>query len=687
MRKRIGDTLVEVALAIGIFSMVAISVVAVVSGSSSGAQSSLETTVTREQIDAQAEALRFIHNSYIADVKSDAKDGDTSDTKKYTSLWRAMTSSAKNEDDLGENRLRAFLNPTTCKEIYDGDTLQNNHAFVVNTRKLGTIQNGSNSAEVIVKNKFSPPATYPRLVYNDTADTSSLADADLSATDTLSRVEGIYVIPVRDADSTTIITSDTVEHGSAYYDFYIMSCWYAGNSERPSTISTVVRLYDPDAITKSAQDQNYLISFYRNQGTTTRKNPTEVSPGDSISVPTGSEYSRSGYILIGWSTRRDITPQECERRSKADGEILCEYGKSYNLTLNAKCRMSSDSPKDYNNELAFYAVWKPDPYSLDIECYSGSNIVGGSHLDNVYAGKIEPIDCGTPTRANWSFTGWNISAPYSNESLSAWGVSTPQQSLTAGEKPDPNQNLYHLNLQATWEPNYLIKYETDSVQQVSSHNCIETRGDCKVSSDTPTKSGYLFGGWCTKKVAAGNTCSGDSINSGNTISYNTLKNNADSNNNVILYAIWGERNEEITILAEWTSNTDYDSYMQLSKPGGGYSRAIYSTRNINVSYNGRTYTILTAGFGDGRGSYNNQYYEKFVINTLGGKNYYYSIRKYPSGNIGNDITITVSGQYMGTKKFYSRNIKCSGNYWNVFAYKDGRIEERNTCSSSMEYGY
>ena len=80
MRKRIGDTLVEVALAIGIFSMVAISVVAVVSGSSSGAQSSLETTVTREQIDAQAEALRFIHNSYIADVKSDAKDGDTSDT-------------------------------------------------------------------------------------------------------------------------------------------------------------------------------------------------------------------------------------------------------------------------------------------------------------------------------------------------------------------------------------------------------------------------------------------------------------------------------------------------------------------------------------------------------------------------------------------------------------------------------
>ena len=52
MHKRVGDTLVEVTLAIGIFSMVAIAVVAVVSGSTSGAQSALETTVTREQIDA-----------------------------------------------------------------------------------------------------------------------------------------------------------------------------------------------------------------------------------------------------------------------------------------------------------------------------------------------------------------------------------------------------------------------------------------------------------------------------------------------------------------------------------------------------------------------------------------------------------------------------------------------------------
>ena len=59
-----GDTLIEVLLAVGIFSMIAISVVAVMSGGTSSAQTALETTLTREEIDAQAEALRYIHDSY-----------------------------------------------------------------------------------------------------------------------------------------------------------------------------------------------------------------------------------------------------------------------------------------------------------------------------------------------------------------------------------------------------------------------------------------------------------------------------------------------------------------------------------------------------------------------------------------------------------------------------------------------
>ena len=74
-----GDTLIEVTLAVGIFSMVAVAVVAVMSNGTAGAQTSLETTLTREQIDAQAEALRFIHSAYISDMEG--LDG------RYSKLW------------------------------------------------------------------------------------------------------------------------------------------------------------------------------------------------------------------------------------------------------------------------------------------------------------------------------------------------------------------------------------------------------------------------------------------------------------------------------------------------------------------------------------------------------------------------------------------------------------------------
>ena len=65
-KKHRGDTLVEVSLAIGIFSMVAIAAVSVINGSTNGAQSSLESTITREEIDGQAEALRFIQSAYVS---------------------------------------------------------------------------------------------------------------------------------------------------------------------------------------------------------------------------------------------------------------------------------------------------------------------------------------------------------------------------------------------------------------------------------------------------------------------------------------------------------------------------------------------------------------------------------------------------------------------------------------------
>ena len=45
-----GDTLIEVMLAVGIFSMVAVAVVAVMSGGTSSAQTALETTLGKTRL-------------------------------------------------------------------------------------------------------------------------------------------------------------------------------------------------------------------------------------------------------------------------------------------------------------------------------------------------------------------------------------------------------------------------------------------------------------------------------------------------------------------------------------------------------------------------------------------------------------------------------------------------------------
>ena len=65
-----GDTLIEVCIAIGIFSLVAIGVASVMSSGTAGSQTALETTITRKEIDAQGDALRFIHESYISGKNS-----------------------------------------------------------------------------------------------------------------------------------------------------------------------------------------------------------------------------------------------------------------------------------------------------------------------------------------------------------------------------------------------------------------------------------------------------------------------------------------------------------------------------------------------------------------------------------------------------------------------------------------
>lgn len=658
---RTGDTLIEVTLAVGIFSMVAIGIVAVMSGGTSSSQTALETTLAREEIDTQAEALRFIQSAYIAD-----KDSGTTGNNTYSKLWQDIASVAVTSVD-ADNSQFITGTPSTCAESYNNDFFKN-HAFIINPRQLSN----PSAAFISAKNanndgKFTTASTYPRLIFGNALDnnTSLTDNANLTTSD-LFHAEGIYVIAVQDINTTSITDADnsstTTDKYSAFYDFYIRTCWYGTGDETPSTIATVIRLYNPDTISTAAKATGVWVKFDGNGATKklTGKDPDSqfVELGKTISLPNGAGYyERYGYNYGGgWSLSRN--------------------GANITTTYTAPSILS------FNDEAIFYAVWKDKPYilnySIDPKGGSMSGVtVSPSNNTSAKANEKTCINLNkSPSRDHYAFLGFELG---DGTAVERSGNRYCFQNPAYPGSPESPADSTSVTLIAQWKPVYWVSYDTKSSWSIGSHNCTsDTR--CDISTSTPTRSGYEFKGWCTKDT------SDDTCPSGGT-TYQPGGYFKPSSVETRLHAMWKARNETITIYASWTSGNDYDSYLKLQKPDSNdYIDATYGTTNIPVTYNGQTYSLIT-GNGDGRGRHNGIYYEKFTINTLGGKNYYYSIHNWSSNYyIGNDITVTVSGPYLGTRTFKSTtNSSCY--YWNVFAYKDGQIVTRNTCSNDMQYGY
>ena len=234
--------------------MVAIAIVSVMSSGISGAQTALESTLTREEVDAQAEALRFIHSSYIASKSTNNKEAP------IVKLWKSITESAIDFEAKGwtseeaQERVTIFT-PTSCKSL-DNTTENefNANALIINTKLLGDDIGGS-----FIKfnsDQFKEATTYPHLIFGNSNSSNDDMTQDITAKSTstnLYRAEGIYILAVKDQNTTDVANNDPTEVSatkskSAFYDFYVRSCWYGTDAEEPSTISTVIRLYDPDAV-------------------------------------------------------------------------------------------------------------------------------------------------------------------------------------------------------------------------------------------------------------------------------------------------------------------------------------------------------------------------------------------------------------------------------------------------------
>lgn len=203
--RQAGDTLIEVLFAVTVFSFVMVGSLTIMNQGTATSQRSLEITLVRQQIDAQAEALRLMHDSYVAAYKPGITynltdgPGNTSPAEEW---YKMATSGAM------VNSASAFgATGITCP---DPPT----NAFIIDTNAL----------------RFETGATVTAVAVGDT-----FAQVLYDGSGVYERAAGIWVEGVRSNGAT----------GSEFIDFHIRGCWDAPGLSVPMTLATIVRLYEP----------------------------------------------------------------------------------------------------------------------------------------------------------------------------------------------------------------------------------------------------------------------------------------------------------------------------------------------------------------------------------------------------------------------------------------------------------
>ena len=184
-----GDTLVEVLLGVTIFSLVAVIALETMNRGMAIAQYSLETTLVRQQVDAQAEMLRYAH-----DMKNDT--------------WKKLVDN-NSESVSAVNGNEGNLGVEKCPDDFS-------------TKEFALAATPSLASKISILNN----------------------PGDYKATETYARVDSdtkkTYGISVRLVKPSTA----TGSRDSNKYDAYIKACWMPVGSKMPATIGTIVRLYD-----------------------------------------------------------------------------------------------------------------------------------------------------------------------------------------------------------------------------------------------------------------------------------------------------------------------------------------------------------------------------------------------------------------------------------------------------------
>lgn len=197
-----GDTLIEVLLAITVLSLVIVMAMSLMNQGTTASIRSLQITVVRQEIDNQAEALRYLNTAFVAAYSPEQPLVPGSAAAEYAGILSRIKDNQKVNEFNG--------NQPTCTEAPEG-------SFFMNVRNAKKVDR-SNSSMAVAE-------TYSQLVYPDHTPVGV-------------KSEGLWIEAVRSVEKTAGVDN-------SYTDFHIRACWYAPGVAMPMNIGTIVRLYDP----------------------------------------------------------------------------------------------------------------------------------------------------------------------------------------------------------------------------------------------------------------------------------------------------------------------------------------------------------------------------------------------------------------------------------------------------------
>lgn len=214
-RRETGDTIIEVMFAIAVFAMVAVGSLMIMNQGVATAQRSIEITFVRQQIQAQAEAIRFIHDSYITSYQQ----GGTVAPNTTAAEWPKMVDKSSNGHGVDAASDFSAVSGTTCPNKVPGT-----NPFIVNPRTARV----ESTPPVMTPPAAASLPPFSQILYQST-------DPKNAGYSVIDHAYGLWIEAVPSGAST----------GTRYVDFHIRACWDGTGINHTMTLGTIVRLYEP----------------------------------------------------------------------------------------------------------------------------------------------------------------------------------------------------------------------------------------------------------------------------------------------------------------------------------------------------------------------------------------------------------------------------------------------------------